>query len=97
MPSIVNKKAGTRKPGEPADRHSIHIKLNDEQIAKVERDVADASKGPGGAVRTGSYAKNALLQHAELFAVKRKIDDAAVHVDTYTRAELADIITALAG
>jgi hypothetical protein len=97
MPSHITKKAGARKPGEPADRHSIHIKLNDQEFEQLERDLSDASKGPGGAVRHGAYAKNAIAQHAKLFAVKQRIDDAAHHVETYTRAELADIITALAG
>lgn len=70
MPSIISKKAGKRRAGEPADRHSIQIKLNDKEFEQLENDLADASKGPGGAVRHGAYAKNAIAQHAKLFAFR---------------------------
>lgn len=75
MGAIINRKAGKRKPGEPADRHNIQIKLSDEKWAQFERDVDDASKGLGGRVGNGAYAQNAILSHARLFVFKQKVAD----------------------
>jgi len=95
MPSIVNKKAGARKPGEPADRHSIHLKLNDQEFEQLERDLADASKGPGGAVRHGAYAKNAITQHARLFAFRETVAGLVDAPDAYHKYSMTQLVDSL--
>lgn len=65
--AIIKRKAYARKPGEPADRHGIQIRLNDEDWARFEADVEATSKGPGGRVTKGGYAKNAILEHGNLY------------------------------
>lgn len=92
MPSIVNKKAGKRKVGEPADRHSIQIKLNDKEFEQLESDLAAASKGPGGAVRPGAYAKVSIAQHAKLFRLRESVSTVVLYHETYSKAELVDLL-----
>lgn len=73
--AIIKSKAYARKPGEPADRHNIQVKLNDEDWARFEADVEVASKGPGGRVTNGGYAKNAILEHHELYCFRQSVLD----------------------
>lgn len=95
MPSIVNKKAGKRRAGEPDDRHSIHIKLNDQEFEQAERDLAAASSGPGGAVRHGSYAKNAYLSHAKLFAFRETVSSLVRDPDAYHKYHMTQLVDLL--
>ncbi len=95
MPSIVNKKAGKRRASEPADRHSIHIKLSDQGFEQLERDLAEASKGPGGAVRHGAYVKNAVAQHAKLFAFRELVSSLVSDPDAYHKYHMTQLIDRL--